>query len=194
MSSFIVVGYYTADTVYENHAKVFIKSLKQYNILHYVERVKNLGSWHKNTGYKATFLKRMLLKFPDMNIVYVDVDAAFLKYPKLFETLDCDIAVYELDREKCYGKNQKGKEVLSGTIFLRNNKKVFDIVERWEKECQNNPKIWDQKSLQKVLNKNFEKLPGEYCKIFNRMPWIRNPVIVHYQASRGIRKNKWKLQ
>lgn len=190
MNPFIVVGYYTHKTIYEDFAKAFIDSLRQYNVPYYVERIDDLGSWRKNTIYKPTFIKKMLLQFNGFDIVYVDVDAEFFDYPELFNGLKCDIAVYELDRKRCWGKRQKGLEVLSGTIFLRNDKKVLDIVERWEKECQKNPSVWDQKSLEKVLAGDFYRLPGEYCKIFDRMNWIKNPVILHYQASRRMRRKK----
>ena len=190
--SFIIVGYYTADTLYEDKAKVFAASLDKYNVPYYLERIKSLGDWYKNTCYKPTFLRRMLEKFSDTNIVYVDCDAKFLAYPVLFDTLDCDVGVYVFDRS-CYSKSVHGFEVLSGTIFLKNNVKVKRIVGKWALECKNNPRVWDQKSLEKTLNGDYYTLPGEYCKIFDRMPEITNPIIVHYQASREVRANKGRL-
>ena len=50
-----------------------------------------------------------------------------------------------------------------------------------------NQKMWDQKTLEHVLQGHFTLLPGEYCKIFDRMQEITDPVIVHYQHSRKIR-------
>ena len=191
MNPFIVVGYYTSKTIYEDSAKTFIDSLKQFNIPYYVERIDDLGSWRKNTNHKPTFIKKMLLQFEGFDVVYVDVDAKFFDYPELFNELNCDIAVHEFDRSNW--PRGKGKEVLSGTIFLRNNETVFNIVERWEEQCKKNPRTWDQKSLEKVLAGNFYRLPGEYCKIFGLMNKIKNPVIVHYQVSRKVRKNKGKL-
>ena len=189
---YVVVGYYTIGTLYEAKAHILIKSLERHDVPHYIEGVENLGSWKKNTGYKPTFLKRMLLKFPGVNVVYVDVDAEFLKYPILFDTLDCNVGVYVFDRS-CYSKSIGGFEVLSGTVFLKNNLEVYNIVEKWEKECQTHPDIWDQKSLEKTLNGDFYTIPGEYCKIFDQMKHITDPIIVHYQASRTVRKQKGKL-
>ena len=131
----------------------------------------------------------MIEKF-DENIVYVDVDAEFLKFPTLFETLgndpSCNIAVHLFDRS-CYRKSAKGFEVLSGTIFMRNCEWVKDILNKWEDACKHNA-IWDQKALERVLEGRYTKLPGEYCKIYDK--WsatITDPVIVHYQASRKVR-------
>ena len=129
-------------------------------------------------------------KFPNTDIVYVDVDAEFLAYPKLFDnwTTLCyvDVGVYVFDRS-CYTKSAKGFEVLSGTIFLKNNDKVRGILTEWETLQKLNPKTWDQKTLEQVLKGKFTTLPGEYCKIFDRMQEIKDPVIVHYQHSRKVR-------
>ena len=191
MIPWIVVGYYTRDTIYVRKAKTLISTFGFNKILYYIESMPSLGSWHKNTNYKPTFLKRMLIDFKGMDIIYVDVDARFLRYPLLFDELDCDVAVHEFDRSNW--PRGKGKEVLSGTIFLRNNERVFNLVERWEEQCRKNPGTWDQKSLEKVLAGNYYRLPGEYCCISGVMNEIVEPVIVQYQASRGVRKNKGRL-
>lgn len=192
MTPWIVVGYFTRDTLYERKVKTFISTLGFNKILYYIEPIPNLGSWHKNTNYKPTFLKKMLIDFRGLDIIYVDVDARFLEYPSLFDELDCDIAVHEFDRSN-WPRVKSGKEVLSGTIFLRNNKRVFNLVERWEEQCRRNPGTWDQKSLEKILAGNFYRLPGEYCKIFGLMNKITEPVIVHYQCSRIVRRHKGRL-
>ena len=191
--SFIIVGYYSGDTIYEAKAAVLQKSLEKYRVPYYLQRIEDRGGWYANTCWKPTFLKEMLKKFPKHNIIYVDCDAEFFRFPKLFHSFKGNVGVYLFDRS-CYGKNAKGFEVLSGTIFLRNNEAVRLMIERWEFECKNNLNVWDQKSLQKVLGDNYEKLPGEYCKILDRMEWITEPVIVHYQASREVRKNRMKIK
>lgn len=193
MKSWIVVGYYTKNTAYVQHADKFVTSLKVHGIPYYVEGVNDLGNWYKNTNYKPTFLKRMLDKFHDLDVVYVDCDAEFKRYPVLFDELTCDVnvnvAVHEFDL-RSWGRRQTGTEVLSGTIFLKNNETVHKLVEDWEQECQENSRVWDQKSLEKVLAGNYYRLPEEYCKIFDVMRRIKDPVIVHYQASRVERKGK----
>ena len=194
--SFIITAYYTRNTLYEAHSQKFIASLKKFDVPYYVEGIENKGDWYKNTCYKPTFLKRMLKKFPGTAVVYVDVDAEFLGYPDLFENwstlIYIDVGVYVFDRS-CYTRSHGGTEVLSGTIFLKNNDTVKRILEKWEKECIENPRTWDQRSLEKVLEGHFHTLPGEYCKIVDRMDHIKKPIIVHHQASRIVRKNKGKL-
>jgi len=185
MNEFIVVGYFTRNTFYEDYAQMLVKSLKQYSIPYYIEGTENLGSWLKNTNYKPTFIKEMLIKFPKHNIVYVDCDAKFLRYPKLFEEIEKDIAVHLF----------KGIEILSGTIFLKNKISSYELVKRWEELCRKKPHQWDQKSLAEVLGKNFYKLPVAYCQILNKKKRIKDrqlasSIIVHYQASRKVRNNR----
>jgi len=190
--NYIVVAYYTKKTLYESMSKILVKSLERFKIPYYIEGIDSLGDWFKNTGYKPIFIKTMLKKFPDKNIVYVDCDAEFLEYPKLFEDLDCNIAVHLLNRTS-FRKYCKGTEILSGTIFLKNNDEVYNLVEKWEQECLKNPTVWDQKSLENILGDSFYNLPVEYCKIFDMNEKVKNPVIVHYQASRLVRRNRGKL-
>lgn len=187
---FIVVGYYTKDPLYEGHALMLAKSLERLGITFHLEAIDSLGTWHKNTGYKPTFIKRMMRKFPNYNIVYNDVDAEFLVYPKLFEELDCNLAVHKFDRRHHRQVKQESYEILSGTIFLKNCPEVFELVGKWEAECEKRPMVWDQKSLEKIIGDQFYDLPPQYCKIFDVMKRVKNAVIVHYQASREFRKRK----
>ena len=195
--NYVVVAYYTYDTLYEDKVKTLQASLESFAIPNVIEGISNLGSWNKNTCHKPTFIKHMMIKYRDKNIVYVDCDAEFFRYPILFDTLDCNIGVHVFDRLLYRRKGVEGTEVLSGTIFLKNNQEVFDLVSNWEAECKRNPSVWDQKSLQKILRKKgdnyYYNLPPEYCKIFDRMTDVSDPVIVHYQCSRIVRKNKGSL-
>ena len=193
MEDFMVVGYFSKNTIYDSKAEHLRKSLEKYSVPHCLVPIDDRGGWYANTCYKPTFLLEMLELFPDHNIIYVDVDAEFMMYPELFPIFEGDVGVYLFDRS-CYAKSEHGFEVLSGTIFLRNNIPVYEMVRAWELECVENPSTWDQKSLQKVLGENYTKLPGEYCKIFDRMEWITEPVIVHYQASREVRKNRMRIK
>ena len=193
MNKWMVVSYYTLGTFYERYAQQFIASMKEHNIVHHVAGVPNLHSWRKNTCYKPTFLAECLNSFPDVDIVWVDCDAEFKQYPILFDTIDCDIAVHNFERRLYLRHSKQQLEVLSGTVYLRNNEKVRGIVDAWVKECETNPNVWDQKSLEKVLHGEYYQLPPEYCTIERTMHRIKNPIILHHQASRLIRSRKEKL-
>ena len=196
MKNYIVVGYYTKNTVYETEARRLTKSLLKFGIPHCLEATEDLGGWYSNTNYKPYFLKKMLNAFPNKAIVYIDCDAEFLAYPALFDEFALNarvgVAVYVFDKTVEY-KFSSGTEVLSGTVFLQNTKEVASVVDAWCSECSAQPLTWDQKSLEKVLGE-FTVLPGEYCKIFDRMKDITNPVIVHHQASRKIQNKHVPLK
>lgn len=189
-SSFIVVAYYTADTLYEEEARLLVQSLDEHQVPYYVQRISSKGNWFDNTHYKPSFLLSMMDRFPDLNLVYVDVDARFEQYPTLFDTLSCVIGVHCFDRSLWISRSSRGKEILSGTIFLKNCPLARQILERWRDRCFKKPNEWDQKCLEYVLGDDYFRLPPEYCKIFDTMARVRNPVIVHYQASRKLRKVK----
>jgi hypothetical protein len=187
--NFIVVAYFTAGTIYEIEVKRLIESMIRFKIPYYVKPVPDLGNWYKNTQYKPTFLRGMLEMFPDSSIVYVDVDAEFCKYPELFDTLhgrpEVNIGVHLLDHKK--RGRQANFELLSGTIYLKNNEAARSIVYNWEQGCLQGGKLWDQSALAQVLQTQpYQVLPEEYCTIFDYMSDVQEPVIKHYQASRKI--------
>ena len=192
MKPFIVIGYFTRGTFYEEHAKSLVESLDLYSIPYYIEGIENLGDWYKNVNYKPTFIKRMMKKFLECNIVYVDCDAKFFGYPKLFGEINDTIAVHYFDKSH-FNKSLQGFEVLSGTIFLQNTDETYELVERWEKLCKEKPHQFDQKSLEMVLAGDFYNLPEAYCKIQGTSHHVPNSIIVHYQASRKVRKNGGKI-
>ena len=180
--SFTIVSFYTEQTPYESEVKNLIASLDKLGLRYHVKGVKSLGSWEKNCQYKADFILESLTMF-DTDIVWVDADAVMLKYPLLFDELDCDIAYHYLPQRK---------ELLSGTLFIRNNDVMKMLVQRW-KEVNNTNTRWDQKNLQQVVeaDKNIKKyvLPAEYCKIYdNKQQIVNDPVITHYQASRRFKR------
>jgi len=193
--NFIIVSYFTLDTPYAKIAHdCLMPTLSRTDLTCDVRGVDNLGSWINNTSYKPTFIKSMLEKH-DCNIVWVDCDAEVIRYPEMFLHIpdEYDVAVHYLDRDKWYQGKNKGTELLSGTIFFRNNENSMRIVDRWKEECDKRLE-WDQKVLQRVLeNENVFELPIEYCYIKTMpdgsLPSVKviEPVIIHNQASRKLR-------
>lgn len=126
----------------------------------------------------------MLRSIPT-NILYVDADARIRQYPKLFDDFDGDIGVHY----------RRGRELLSGTIFLRNNERVRMLVNFWQGEQMLRPETWDQKTLDYVIQARAENLgvkvvdlPPSYTQIFDSMAHHGAPVIEHMQASRRYKK------
>ena len=197
-NSFIVCVFATADTPYVEIAnRQIIASLRSHGISHDFEEVPNLGTWQKNTSYKATFALDMLNKH-DKNIVLLDADCQVLRYPDLFDNIpeQYNIAAHILDWSTWYQRGDTIKEFLTGTLFLRNTERTKEIVKMWQWECSKS-NIWEQKCLANVLMRNQEpvyNLPIGYCWIntmpFGEQPYVKcdDKVIVHYQASRDLKR------
>lgn len=195
----IFVSYYTKNTPYEKIMKThLLPSLQKFNLAHDIKGIEDLGNWSANTSYKAKFLLKMLKKHKQ-SIVFIDADATIEKFPKLFFEIPpkYDIAVHYLDWNLQWRKKPGTKrELLSGTMLFRYNKKVLKLVETYIKECEKFPKIWEQKLLQRLVRHNLQleiyELPAEYCCVIlhsGAIPsYVKNPIIVHHQASRKYKK------
>jgi hypothetical protein len=105
------------------------------------------------------------------DVVYVDCDAVFMKYPALFDNFDGDFGVHLYRR----------KQIASGTIYVKNSDVGIGILDSWIKRCAEKPLQNDQDSLQDILV-SYTNLPSEYCHIFDKSKG--DPVIKHMQASR----------
>lgn len=186
MGKFVVVSYYTKDTFYEKVAQEhIIDSLKEFpEIESNIVEVPNLGTWDKNTHYKATFIKQQLVNFKKP-VVFLDCDARINKYPQLFDEIDCDIAFHT------WKIRQDREDLLSGTLYVNYNEKMLEFMSEWITELTVSGNTWEQIILAHKVKKwadrlNIVHLPGEYCKIFDRMDHIKNrdAVIEHFQKSR----------
>jgi hypothetical protein len=191
--SFKVVGYFTTGTLYEQQANRLIKSLRTFSIPYFMKPIQDKGGWYKNTQYKPQFLKEVLDRFYPEPLVYVDADAEFLCYPELFDEIsvrsDIHIGVHVLDHAKRAHSRSNRFEMLSGTIYLRNDDVTRHIIDQWIVECSKGGTLWDQVALKSVLaGIPYYMLPEEYCTIFDYMSDVQSPVIKHYQASRKAKK------
>lgn len=187
----LVVAYYTRNTGYEEEVRRLRHSLLRFSLKSDIRVIDSLGSWQKNTQYKARFLLQMLKEHPGEPLLYVDADAEFVRAPALFRTITAACGVHWRD------KGNKVKELLSGTIYLNGGPESHRLVEDWITENDQNPDVWDQRTLQGVLIREkaldgahipyrHEDIPAEYCAIFDTMH-VEKPVILHHQASRRLK-------
>jgi len=193
-NNFIICAFATKGTSYVDIATTtLLDSLNWIELEYDFHVVPNLGSWQKNTSYKATFAKEMLLKH-NRNVVLLDVDCRVFRYPELFNLIpeQYNIAAHHLDHDTWYQNNSHKKEFLSGTLFLRNVPQTFELVTKWEDRCKISTE-WEQKILDAVIKENSVEvfdLPLRYCYINEvrpgQPPFIAcdDVVIKHYQASR----------
>jgi len=200
VNNFLVVSFVTLDTPYEEVLTHYlIPSLERFHIKYYIEKVENRGSWIKNVAYKPQCIGNAFEQYPGQDIVFLDADAEVQQFPYLFNDIppEFDLACHYLDWDSWYGQKSNVKELLSGTLFLRNNEKTKKLVEEWYTLATSSFE-WEQKILAKILEKNptisIYQLPLSYCYI-KTLPngeeplvKIENPVILHHQVSRILKK------
>lgn len=190
----IVIGYYTVNTPYEQEAETLKVSLDALQYEHDIRGVPNLGSWQKNTQYKANFVRGMLEEYAPRPCLYLDVDAVMVSPPVILDTLDCDIAAVH------FGKTT---ELLSGTVYWGNTAMCRLVVDRWLALNERYPKTlpdhreaWDQRTLDMAIRETpacrFVELPQEYTWITEltqrQIPGL-TPVIMHTRGAL-----RWKRQ
>lgn len=199
-NSWIVICLLSHDGPYElEFSTHLLPSLQKFNIPYYIEVIESKGSWLKNVAQKPGAIFNAMEKYPNKDIVCLDADSEILSYPSLFDNIpeEYDLAFHTLDWNTWYRNNSNIKELLSGTMYIRNNEKTRKIVEEWY-FTSNNYDMWEQKVLSNILEKNKDikiyDLPLEYCWINSlpdgKDPFIKpdNVIIQHFQASRKYRK------
>lgn len=199
-----VVSYYT--DLYAWDAEQLLKSLARSGVDNYaVERRPQLGSWARNTQYKAHFILEKLLEGD--SVVWTDADSRIKQYPSLFDTLSCDVAFFFLTKDQAPEFQLPHDSILtpelierdgylqSGTMLFNNTPNSIALVEKWISLNEQDHVQWDQWTLQTAIEYIpgliVEKLPPEYNWIDGISPGIfgsRKPVIEHLQASRKFKK------
>ena len=192
----IVVSHYTMNTGYEHEVEKLVASLDKWKLRYEIEPIDSLGeengvqAWRRNSNYCSRLVQKMLMKYPNDDILRVDADAIFQRSPDLFlqDDFKADIAAHIANFD------WHPKELLGGTIFFRNKPNVRWLVDYWTWECMvNQPNTRNPDLLKEVLghggfNVTFAELPATYCKIFDLMKNVQNPVIEHYQVSRKYKR------
>lgn len=188
MNKFTVISFYTKGTDYGKEAMKLERSLMKLGIPYHIAAVPNLGSWQKNTHFKAIFIRNMMRELFNSDVVWTDADSIFRSYPKLFDELNCDFAAHF--RNWRHGTN----ELLSGTLYFTNNAIARQLVNKWIVFNAKNPRVWEQRNLHRALIKMkdgllFQQLPFEYCCIFDdKRRNMTQPVIEHFQKSREYKR------
>jgi hypothetical protein len=185
----VVTSHYTLNTGYEKEVENLRRSIQLWNLDSRIHSMPSLGTWRANSNYCSRLIAAALEEFPGRDILRVDADAVFCREPVLFvdPTFDADIAAHV--HEWRGGR----KEMLGGTMYFRNTKEVRDLVGKWAKICTRGNRCKERNGdlLYEMVRSRtfgdgirFVSLPPEYCKIFDLMGEVREPVIEHFQASR----------
>lgn len=205
MNKIVFVSYYTEGDYEAVAERYLLPSLKKWKLLYEVQKIGDIGNWQLNTSYKSKFILEMLNKHK-CPIVFLDADAEILKFPELFYKISdkYDIGAHFLDWYWRWRK-EKGnpkREFLSGTLYVPYKQKAIDLIKQFEKEVKEHPNIWEQKAMQRVIERRKDLLiydiPYSYITFPSQNEAL--PVhmieeseihILHHQVSRKY-KNKRK--
>lgn len=186
--SLLYVAYYTRNTPYFHEAEKLKHCFEKFKLPYEIVASDNLGSWQKNTHYKAMFIKKMMEKHPEAPLVYLDADAIIHQKPTLFEELDCDVAICHYDNPYL-----ARKELLNGTIYFGPTAAAKHLVDRWIMINQNDPMQIEQVNFETAIIQSEHglrvyELPPSYTMIYDLMAHLGLPVIEHFQASRRYKR------
>jgi len=175
----IVVSAHSSDAIYKAHSENLDASLKSRGYRRIIREFPSLGNWNMNAQYKAKFLLDILNGYADgESFIWLDADAEVVGDLMSIKDDWSDIA--------CHMKD--GTELLSGTIYLKNNAATRNLISDWVEACAMSPNTWDQKLLHKLITLTpglkFRNLEARFCKIFDSMAHVENGIVVHNQASR----------
>lgn len=191
-----IISFYTGHYAWdaEQLQKSLIKSgVKEYSI----DRLECNGVWETNTQMKAPYI---LQKLKDSDsVVWTDADSRVIHYPEFFDTITTDVGMFFLKSDWVLPEHSILKNVeyylQSGTMYFKNNERVIKLIERWIELNAEDPRQWDQWTLQKALLESdvtVTQLPPEYIFIEGSSSAVYeniSPIILHTQASRRF-KNK----
>lgn len=185
----IIVAHYTLRTGYQEEVQNLIRSLMSLGLEFEIEPIESLGSWRANSNYSARLVEKMLERYPNRSVLKTDADAVFRQTPDVFVQDDFDYDFACVWHSFKYKKN----ELLGGTLYFANTAPAKELARRWKERCVKAPRARNPELLDEVVREmgaglRVKNLPPEYCKIFDTMRHIKNPVIEHFQASRRLRK------
>ncbi len=175
----IIISYYTP--AYAEEAEKLIDSLKPLGYETDIVAVNSLGSWQRNTQYKAIFIREMLNKHKHP-VIFVDADATVERYFNTDFLNGYDFAAHL----------RNGNELLSGTLYFGYTRNALTLIDLWIDVNDANPDIWDQRNLRTATlvapELKSAVLGPEYCAIFDGMPEAgEKPYIMQWQASRRLK-------
>ncbi|MDN3505593.1 MAG: putative nucleotide-diphospho-sugar transferase [Rhabdochlamydiaceae bacterium] len=186
---FIVVSFYTRDTLYEKEIQNLIASCKNLDLKYDIIDLPNLGDWNSNCHMKPPFILDRLKKH-QCPILWLDADSVIHQKPILFEQTQ-DHFMVRMREDVDFDHFDK---VISSTLYVKPTPEGFNIMRKWcEESTLYKDKYCDQECLKNALQRHdltqiAKPIPINYCKIEGLDPKCDNMVIQQFQASRLLKK------
>lgn len=139
---------------------------------------KDTGTWEGNVYRKPHVVRKALIAYPNEDVLFVDADAMFRRYPLELVGSQWEVA--------CYFESS-GYPV-SGTVFVSNTERARLFVDAWCEGCdrgegKNEDFHWMAKALRSVPYLKVGYLPPAYFwkekEMRGRFPTAL-PVVEHY--------------
>jgi len=192
--NYVITSYFTPS--YAHVADKYLKpSLRELSVPNHISLLSDRGNWQSNTLFKANFISRMMIKYPEKGIVFVDADAVIRAEPVLFDQLFIDGIDFAAHR-RTWRRGRIKDEMLSGTLYFGPTEAARILVNAWIDENKAHPTKLEQRNLEAAFDAVSEYplvwkwLPVEYCTVFDGDDRPKNPVIEHFQASRKMRRKR----
>jgi hypothetical protein len=198
MPDFILASYYWGNKKYHKFAKRFADRCKLLKIKYHIEYLQAFNNkYQEGINYKPTFICNVLKKFPNQNVVYLDIDIYINKYPTLFMNPYADFMCFNWNFDPYVTVDHKLDpytiETAGGVFFFSNNKFAKKLLKLWEialkKKSYNH--CADDRVLAMVLYKNnvvdllrIQSIPTEYLYIpqfFGHLKLHKKAVFIHDQ-------------
>jgi len=202
-SNLTYISYYTKGYYKKVMEEYLLPSLLKWNLPFCIKELPNHKNWKLNTQMKPEFILNAM-RWHNSSVVWIDADARIQEDPTVYLNMlangTYDVAVHTLNWEDQYGK--EGSELLSGTLYFRNNERTKHLIKLWIKYAKEF--AWEQKGLEKAIKEcpdvKVLNLDRMFCYIGTKPDGnppavvIENPVIEHFQASREVKKTPNLLQ
>lgn len=184
----LIVSCFTRGTPYEEEAARLKASCRKLGLEHAIVPVEPRGSWERNCAIKPEVLLEQY-RTQDRPVLWVDADAVMHAPPMMLAGAEPDFAVHKA----------RGWEFASGTIYFNRSEGGERLLRRWAELCAQSPEAWDQLTLDRAWEEVTVStplrtlwLPQTYTSIYDMEPDARlggaEPVIVHHQASRRLKR------
>lgn len=172
---------------YEQESERLAASCARWNVPLVREIVSPIGDWKANCAWKPKFIAKMMAEFPTIPLLWLDADAEVMGDISSLASIDCDLAV-----RTCSWPNPQDPHILSGTILIQPTYGAKAVIELWcnlqQIKRQTDQRVLEQATLQMPPDFRLHDLDAKYVAIFDETPAIDQPLIVHHQASRRLRR------
>jgi len=170
-SNYVVVAFYTRESVYEQFTQTLADSAKLFDIPFMAYECEDRGSWMLNHNIKPEIILQAMGELYPSNILYIDSDAIIRKPLTLLDAqYDFDLGAIWVTAKR---RGKKVQVISDGTIWVRNIREVGRYIEAWRDHVKANPQLFEQEEFGLIYKTAMLEnrirvdpaFPAEYCMV-----------------------------